>query len=405
MKKKLISFIRRNPTYDFFSFENLQPVEKLFVLTISNNKNKNFKLLLHLYKLIGDKKFQEFTLKEVCSSMVYGSLSKAFGSKKLASFWEKEASKVKSRIDLYLLELDKIANKLSEFDIPVIGLKNTGIARGIHDNSAECPMGDIDLLVPQERFKEAHDVFLKMGYVFDDRSPFQIKNFEDAYANGGTEYKCKLIDGSTLWIELQWKAVSGRRILLEQELNVNDLVERSISIKDSKVRLLCPEDNLLQVCLHTAKHSFVRAPGFRLHTDVERIVRAYQIDWETFCCNVEKMNVRNPVFISLFIPAKLFNLNVPDYVLKRLNHTPIKNYFLLKWIKKVGLFSPNKRKWSKVGYIIFNVLLYDNFRDLLKVIFPTQKLLMSQYKYKKSNLFKTYIERIFSLLFKRGNNT
>ena len=59
----------------------------------------------------------------------------------------------------------------------------------------------------------------------------------------------------------------------------------SLEVNGSNVRILAPEDNLLQVALHTAKHSYVRAPGFRLHSDVDRVVRFQSIDWNQ--CGIE----------------------------------------------------------------------------------------------------------------------
>ena len=214
------------------------------------------------------------------------------------------------KIKLYMAELDKIGEILSLHNIEVLALKNTGIARGIYPKLAESPMGDIDVLISPNQFKKAHEIMLREGYTLDDRSPFKVEDFDSAFKHGGTEYTCQLSDGKKLWIELQWRSVSGRRISLEQEPSFEDLIKKSISINNSKVKLLSPEDNLLQVCLHTAKHSFVRAPGFRLHTDVERIVRAYEINWDLFLEKVSEMRIKTPVYISLFIPYKLFELNI-----------------------------------------------------------------------------------------------
>ena len=55
----------------------------------------------------------------------------------------------------------------------------------------------------------------------------------------------------------------------------DDLIDRSQQIEGTSLRILSPEDNLLQVCLHTAKHSYVRSPGFRLHLDVDQLFRVF----------------------------------------------------------------------------------------------------------------------------------
>ena len=201
---------------------------------------------------------------------------------------------------------------------------------------AASPMGDIDLLVDPKDFLKAHNVLTKLNFILGDRSPFSYTNLETAFQSGGTEYYKNLEDGNLLWVELQWRPVSGRWIQENQEPKAEYIVKNSISTKNSYVKIMNPVDNLIQVCLHTAKHSFVRAPGFRLHTDVDRITRGQNIDWQFFCDQVEKLNIRTASYISLLLPYLFLNSPVPKEVLSRLNHTPMKNRIIFKWIKKWG---------------------------------------------------------------------
>jgi hypothetical protein len=313
---------------------------------------------------------------------------------------------VEQRIGLYLEQLDRVAGALAEKGIPLVALKNSGIARGIYRDLAGCPMGDMDVLVPPDDFRGAHETLLELGYGLGDRSPFDLEDLEAAIRHGGTEYTCPLSDGSTFWIELQWRPVAGRWIQPDQEPPADELMQRSIPIEGSAVRLLSPEDNLLQVCLHTAKHSYVRAPGFRLHSDVDRITRAYKINWKSFCERVERMNVRTPIFLSLLIPAFLLNTPIPEKVLQRLDHSPLKHHLLQRWLRKVGLFGPNEQKWSKPCYILFNLTLYDGLKDVWRAVFPDRAWMMEHHGTKRrAALPAMHMARIYGLLFKRASHT
>ena len=148
--------------------------------------------------------------------------------------------------------------------------------------------------------------------------------------------------------------------------------------------------------LHTAKHSFVRSPGFRLHTDegfcrITILIGIYfWKSWET---------EEKPIYISLILPYKLFSLNIPISVLKKLNYFPIKHRIILIWLRGWLVWSWRK-KWSKFGFIflIFYYLI------ILKIFnLPFLKKTMRLKWNSQSQLFKTYC-RIFSLLFKRNNN-
>ena len=78
-------------------------------------------------------------------------------------------------------------------------------------------MGDIDVLVRKQDFREAHKVLTDHGYEMKFRSPLEEENIEKAERNGGAEYAVKLANGNNLWFELQWRPVAGRWIRPDQE--------------------------------------------------------------------------------------------------------------------------------------------------------------------------------------------
>lgn len=167
--------------------------------------------------------------------------------------------------------------------------------------------------------------------------------------------------------------------------------------------MLAPEDNLLQVCLHTAKHTYVRAPGFRLHTDVDRIVRRCTVGWQKFVAEVERLQVRTAVYLSLAIPTLLLRTPVPEWVLTRLQPAAWKTRLMLRWLWRVGLFDPDARKWSKPGYIVFNMLLYDTLDGLRRGLFPDAEWMQRRYEVKhRWSLPWWYAVRAAELTFKRA---
>lgn len=383
--------------------KNLTSLERLFSLSISCNSYLFKNEIKNLYEEVGDDKLWKFSTKEKSQSIVSRAFEKIYDRGNINKKWLEASNNISNQINLYMNELDKLSYKLSQNGIQILALKNTGIARGIYKDYASSPMGDIDLLVKPKDFYKAHKFLIELGYEFADRSPFEIRNIKQAFKNGGAEYKCKLINKKILWIELQWRSVAGRWIQPSQEPSAEILFKNSIPIENSTCRLLSPEDNLLQVCLHTAKHSYVRAPGFRLHTDVDRIVNFNTINWDEFCCKVEYLRVRTPVYLALLIPKVLLRSKIPKEVLQRLNFSPLKHLLIQNWLLKVGLFGPDEKKWTKLGYIFFNLILFDTFYDLFRAIFPRKRDL----KLESENTFLLffYFRRIFGLLFKRSKNT
>jgi hypothetical protein len=159
------------------------------------------------------------------------------------------------------------------------------------------------------------------------------------------------------------------------------------------------------VCLHTAKHTYVRAPGFRLHTDVDRIVRECDIDWEVFTQIVISLEVKTATFFSLALASDLLNTPVPDHVMSRLSPSKWKVNVISKWLQTVGLFDPDGKKWSSIGYIIFVSLLYDSFSGFVRGVIPDSIWMKQRYGFNNSLLLPFYhIYRLINLVWKRTLN-
>lgn len=350
------------------------------------------------------------TLFQLCQhnkieSIAANALQHCLGTDQTPSYWLDAHTEMKQRIDSYMQALDQAAKLLSEHQIDMVALKNSGITRGLYPHYGACPMGDIDVLVRKQDFRKAHKVLVESGYEMKFRSPLEEENIDKAEQGGGAEYAVKLPNGENLWFELQWRPVAGRWIRPDQEPGADELMDRAINIQGSKAKLLSPEDNLLQVCLHTAKHTYVRAPGFRLHTDVDRIVRACEIDWDLFTRRVLALEVKTATFFSLALASDLLGTPIPSQVLSQLKPGRWKVYVISKWLQRVGLFDPDGKKWSRIGYIIFVSLLYDSLAGFAKGVIPDSAWMTKRYGIKNAWLLPFYyVYRLVDLAWKRTLN-
>ncbi len=383
---------------------NLTPSQQFLCLCIRHCDYLEIDKIKHLYDSIGDEVlFSQAKLNGV-SSITGHALSIVLGEENVPSHWLKEYAEINERTSSYMNELEKVAHLLDKNDIQLLALKNSGITLGLYPHCGSCPMGDVDVLVSKTVFRRAHTILTDAGYELKFRSPFEEDNIEAAEHAGGAEYSVTLDNGEHLWFELQWRPVAGRWIQPEQEPQVDDLIKRSKPIINSKVRLLSPEDNLIQVALHTAKHSFVRAPGFRLHTDVDRIATVEDIDWAIFTSRVCELKTKTAVYLSLEMARTLLGTSIPDSVLSALKPNKLKVKIMNLWLEKVGIFEPDAPKWSKPGFIIFVSLLFDDFRDFFRGIFPSTRQMREDYDFSSPLLLPYYHgKRILNLLIKRIN--
>lgn len=315
----------------------------------------------------------------------------ADGIEGLPDYWLEEYRRENERLTFLKEKTLKICAVMREAGIPMVILKNGGIMTDIVADAAACPMEDIDSFVRKNDFLRAHQILIDNGFVFRFRSEYEREELESAFADGSTEYYIDMPDGGQMWFELSWRAVAGRWIRPDKEPTCDELFERFYYSNGTDVGILSPEDNLLQVCVHTAKHSYVRSPGLRLHLDVDRIVSNKQIDWQVFLDRVEKAHLKTAVYYSLLIPKNLFSTPVPDEVLNRLKPKRAKARRIEKLLKKSGLMHPVGRKFSKLEFLRFQTSLYDSVGDMIRVIYPSYSWYKQRYGIKCALALPYYI--------------
>jgi len=371
-------------------------VEELLLAACGSGTDKRVSAL---YDRVGDRTAWEAACSHELESHIGHKLLQCRGAAGVPEPWQAAHDRVAARIGFYMQLLDELASALDERRIPVIALKNAGIARAFYPCVGCSPMGDLDVLVRRADFWKAHAVLLDLGYVCSTRSFYAAGNA----LPGGLEYKRETPEAGAVWLELQWRAVAGRWIQPSQEPDTDELMARSLPIAGSHVRLLSPEDNLLQVCLHTAKHSYLRAPGLRLHTDVERIVRGQSIDWPLFLRRVSRLKVRTAVYFSLWLPAMLIGTPIPPEVLAELKPRRAKRRRIVQHLLRAGFFYPNvDRKFTPLNYIFFCALLYDDAYSLLRAVIPDRQS-MQQSSGASGTLILPYlyVRRLMELCFRR----
>lgn len=295
----------------------------------------------------------------------------------LTEAWQTEYQRQKCRQEFLMNKAIEVCGIMDENGIPMAVLKNGGIMVGMVHDAVKCPMEDIDSLVRKSDFYKAHEILVANGFQFKFRSEFEFEQLDEAYRDGSTEYFIEMPDGEKIWFELAWRAVAGRWIRPDLEPETDGFLERSYTPMGTKVHVLSPEDNLLQVCIHTAKHSYVRAPGLRLHMDVDRIVAHNEINWKLFLEKVKATHVCTSTYLSLYIPSVIFQTEIPHWVLDELK--PHKSKMLLDMLGEAGLLHPMERKFNKLQFLKFQTALYDQIGDMWRTLYPGKEWMKERY--------------------------
>ena len=311
-------------------------IEKIFGTCISQSSERRdfekcFKVL-HDNNLI--EKYNEMDLIPI----IYGRLQ--YFDIVSHDFEEKYMTKIQNE-DKRLRSLHSCAQRISiileENDIDIIYLKNSAIGKIANLSLFENPMGDIDFLIREEDLKSTKEIIAEYGEIISDHQfNDKIDEFEIHFRTENFIHR----------FEFQTRPVSGRWLPEEQEPSGEILWRKKRKILGTEEYTLSPEILLLTVCLHTAKHSFIRSPGFRLHTDVDRLVRYDEIDWDIFASLVNRFKVRTPIYISLLLSREFLGTKIPKHVFDLISINRFKFKLLMRSLNKAGFINPKNKKWN-----------------------------------------------------------
>ena len=372
-----------------FSFANDKYVDVMLKMAKERHNKNEIEEILADYSKLEQSKFIA-----LCKEHQFEGMSAAFLKKytdALTGEWIGIYEECHRKASEKLEAAKQICQRMADNGIDMIVLKNGGILADIIDDPAKMPMGDIDTVIKRKDFLKAYDIMLADGYKFEYSNEYEIPDINNAYRDGDAEYFKQIAPDHMLCCEIAWRIVAGRWMRPDCEPNTEENFSRMHYAKGTKIGILSPEDNLLQVCIHTAKHSYLRAPGLRLNLDVERIVSNVEINWSLFLEKVKAAHTKTAAYYSLYIPSVLFDTPIPKNVLDELKPSKSKQKKIETALEKAGFLYPKKRKFSRLEFLRFQTSLYDSLSDMFRTLYPNAEWLKRRYAFKSSALIPYYI--------------
>lgn len=216
-----------------------------------------------------------------------------------------------SRRALFLTgELLKLLGAFEAGEIPVISYKGPTLAALAYGNFALREFMDLDILVHRRDVPKARDLLISLGYRQQEKiSAAQ----EEAFLESHCEYVFMNDNGSI--VELHW-AVMPRN--LSFSLDPEDLWERSerVPFGGKATRVFSPEDMVLILCAHGAKHRWERLAWI---CDVAETIRANpDLDWNQLTARAEALGGERMLLLGLFLTSELLDAAIPAWILRKM---------------------------------------------------------------------------------------
>jgi hypothetical protein len=198
-------------------------------------------------------------------------------------------------------ELLRVMEELQARRIPVLPYKGPALAQMLYGNVAARQFGDLDFLLCSSDVLRAKSALQELG--FTATLPLSERE-EREYIQAGYEYVFHRGTERNL-IELHWRVVPR---FYAVEFDINGLFDRSIPIQVAgrSIPTICPEDLLLVLCVHAAKHAWANLSWL---CDIAAL--SLKVDWPVVEVRARRLGIRRIIAITFALAKSLLGTAVP----------------------------------------------------------------------------------------------
>ena len=203
-------------------------------------------------------------------------------------------------------ELIRILDCFGALGVEAIPYKGIVLSEAYYCDMALRQTGDIDLFVRERDVKRIKNAVRDLGYTPRVQIPADAE--EDYIASG---YECTFDSplGRNL-LEAQW-ALQPRFYAVD--FNMDGLFERAVNatVAGRRVRTPAPEDLLLVLAVHAAKHVWGRLIWL---CDIAQIVKKESTDWDVVQAQAREIGIERILHITLLLANRFLGMQLPKAI-------------------------------------------------------------------------------------------
>lgn len=194
-------------------------------------------------------------------------------------------------------ELLRVLEHLESRGIAALAYKGPTLAEMLYGDVAQRQFSDLDLLVQRADVPRVKSALQELGYEPDIQL---TKRQERAYLASGYEYTFDRGEQQNL-LEIQWQVMPRFYAI---DFDMNQIFQRAVSVKlaGRSVRTLFPEDLLVVLCVHAAKHAWMRLSWL---CDIAELARSQAIDWDAVRHQAGRLGVERIVAMTFSLAGAL----------------------------------------------------------------------------------------------------
>lgn len=221
-------------------------------------------------------------------------------------------------------ELSRMMKLFEAHGVAAVPFKGPLLTTSVYGNLAFREFGDLDILIDERDVAKAMELALSQGYrpnsdetvgpLTGRRTRAQLA----ALLASDCEYAV-VRNEDRLLLEIHWRFVPRKfPFSLNSKLLRGRLQKTSVAGREFQT--LSAEDLLLVVCVHSAKHLWVR---LKWVCDVAELVRVHSdMDWLELIGQATRLGSQRMLFLGLFLAKTLLGASIPESVWQRAQAEP-----------------------------------------------------------------------------------
>ena len=205
----------------------------------------------------------------------------------------------------FAAELARIANHFERKNLRAVPYKGAILAESVYGDLALRNFNDLDFLTASADFERGKQALAELGYHPSDTYRPEIERF---WLRFGYERSFDGAAGKYL-VELQWRILPR---FYAVDLPTEELLERAVtaSIGGQFLPTLSTEDLLLVLCLHAAKHLWMRLIWI---SDIAETVRTQNIDYNVLISRARALGITRIVGVSFWLAQNVREMVLPKF--------------------------------------------------------------------------------------------
>lgn len=207
-------------------------------------------------------------------------------------------------------ELVALCEAFTTGEVPVIPIKGATLAVSAYGDLALRDFTDLDLLVPEGSVREAQAVLSTLGY--ERRS---VVAEQGALHHYDGPYQVFVKRRTLCRVDLQW-VMAHQHFAFRLDRPEFWARRVAVAFENQTVPGLAPEDLLIVLCVHGAKHAWEH---LKWVCDVAEFVRSHpDLDWNQIFAHASNWRCRRMLYLGLAVAHLLLDAPLPATVLERL---------------------------------------------------------------------------------------